>query len=171
MHTFGIECYGLSHEKRGKLDERGASGIFVGYSRKSPAYLVYHPQMRVVRDYRCVKFFDSPSKRLKGDDSGNPRIDEEKLEQGEISLDCTDEQEKLTGETKAGEKEKHYPTRNHRQPTYLEDYQIDECNLNVDCCYQVAMGVPLSSEQAMHSDNKRLQRTPMYNIVQETHET
>jgi hypothetical protein len=80
-------------------------------------------------------------------------MDEEKLEQGEISLDGTDEQEKLTGETQAGEKEKRYPTRNRRQPTYLEDYQIDECNLNVDCCYKVAMGVPLSYEQAMHSDD------------------
>ncbi|ELU15147.1 hypothetical protein CAPTEDRAFT_207817 [Capitella teleta] len=153
MHTFGSECYGLSHEHRGKLDERGASGIFVGYSRKSPAYLVYHPQTRIVRDYRCVKFFDSPSKRLKGDDSGNPRMDEKKLEQGEISLDGTDEQEKLTGETQAGEKEKRYPTRNRRQPTYLEGYQIDECNLNVDCCYKVAMGVPLSYEPAMNSDD------------------
>ncbi|ELU13593.1 hypothetical protein CAPTEDRAFT_204586 [Capitella teleta] len=150
MHTFGSECYGLSHEHRGKLDERGASGIFVGYSRD--------PQTRVVRDYRCAKFFDSPSKCLKGDDSGNPRMDEEKLEQGEISLDGTYEQEKLTGETQAGEKEKRHPTRNRRQPTYLEDYQIDECNLNVIDDLALSEGVVICSYHNVLYGNAESQR-------------
>lgn len=34
-------------------------GKFVGYDKGSPAYLVYHPEMKVVKRHRVVKFTDS----------------------------------------------------------------------------------------------------------------
>ena len=57
MHIFGSVCY--SHEqKRKKLDPKSKRGIFVGYDKESPAYLVYYPDLKRVRRCRCVTFTD-----------------------------------------------------------------------------------------------------------------
>ena len=42
MQKFGSECYAYRQDKR-KLDPRCDKGIFVGYDKNSPAYLVYYP--------------------------------------------------------------------------------------------------------------------------------
>ena len=42
------------HTQCKKLDPRSKKGIFVGYDKRSPAYLVYHPNTNKVE---CVKFF------------------------------------------------------------------------------------------------------------------
>jgi hypothetical protein len=41
-----------------KLGDRSRKGVFVGYDKGSPAYLVYHPETNTVERVRCVKFFD-----------------------------------------------------------------------------------------------------------------
>ncbi|KAJ8050597.1 hypothetical protein HOLleu_03860 [Holothuria leucospilota] len=55
MHTFGSCCYAYVQNKK-KLDARIKEGVFVGYDKGSPAYLVYFPQSQEVRKVRCVKF-------------------------------------------------------------------------------------------------------------------
>ena len=55
MHTFGTICYSYEDGAK-KLDPRGKRGIFVGYDRNSPAYLVYNPKSRKVTKHRCVTF-------------------------------------------------------------------------------------------------------------------
>ena len=42
-----------------KLDPRAEKGIFVGYDRSSPAFLVYCPQAKTVKKVRCVKFTEN----------------------------------------------------------------------------------------------------------------
>ncbi|KAJ8050276.1 hypothetical protein HOLleu_03414 [Holothuria leucospilota] len=42
MRVFGSDCSAYRQEK-GKLDPRCSKGIFVGYDKGSPAYLVYYP--------------------------------------------------------------------------------------------------------------------------------
>ncbi len=44
-----------------KLDERGERGIFGGYDKCSPTYLVYFPEKEIVRTVRTVKFRDKVS--------------------------------------------------------------------------------------------------------------
>lgn len=60
MWIFGSDCYAYRHD-HSKLDSRGDKGIFVGYSRNSPAYLVYNPQTRKVSKHRLVKFITKNS--------------------------------------------------------------------------------------------------------------
>ena len=59
MHVFGAVCYAYVQNPK-KVEPRSKEGIFVGYDKNSPAYLVYFPESMKVERVRCVKFFDSP---------------------------------------------------------------------------------------------------------------
>ena len=43
MHVFGSVCYAYVQDAK-KLEPRSKEGLFVGYDKRSPAYLVYYPQ-------------------------------------------------------------------------------------------------------------------------------
>ena len=58
MLVFGTQCFGYVQNTK-KLDARDKKGIFVGYDRDSPAYLVYYPESNKVERVRCVKFLDN----------------------------------------------------------------------------------------------------------------
>ena len=55
MYIFGSTCYAYVQEKK-KLDARSSKGIFVGYDKSSPSYLVYFPESDVIKKVRCVRF-------------------------------------------------------------------------------------------------------------------
>ena len=55
LHAFGTVCF-ASVKDRSKLDKRAKEGIFVGYDKSSPAYLVYYPEQQVVSKHRVVTF-------------------------------------------------------------------------------------------------------------------
>lgn len=55
LWIFGSECYAYIHDHK-KLDPRCERAIFVGYSKSSPAYLVYNPHTEKVSKHRLVKF-------------------------------------------------------------------------------------------------------------------
>ena len=55
MEIFGSVCYAYVQQKS-KLDARNEECIFVGYCRKSPAYLVYLPEKRCIKRVRVVEF-------------------------------------------------------------------------------------------------------------------
>ena len=57
MRTFGSQCYAYKQDTK-KLDDRCSKGIFVGYDRGSPAYLVYYPETGKVKKHRVVKFVE-----------------------------------------------------------------------------------------------------------------
>ena len=52
MHSFRSVCYNHVQNKK-KLDARGEKGLFVGYARGSPAYLVNFPETGQVKHVRC----------------------------------------------------------------------------------------------------------------------
>ena len=60
MQKFGCTCYALVQNPK-KLDDRSEKGVFVGYDKGSPAFLVYFPDSQIVRKVRCVKFTREPS--------------------------------------------------------------------------------------------------------------
>ena len=51
LHIFGTLCYPYIEEYKKKLDARCSEGIFVGYDKSSPSYLVYHPKSDTVKRY------------------------------------------------------------------------------------------------------------------------
>ena len=57
MHVFGSTCFAYV-QKGKKLDARSKKGVFLGYDRESPAYLVYFPEENKVKRVRCVKFLE-----------------------------------------------------------------------------------------------------------------
>lgn len=56
MAPFGAKCFVVTENHKRKLDDRAQEGIFLGYDRESPAYLIYEPQTMTVRKSRNVKF-------------------------------------------------------------------------------------------------------------------
>ena len=55
MYIFGTVCYAYIQDKK-KLDARSQKGIFVGYDKYSPSFLVYFPECDTIKKVRCVKF-------------------------------------------------------------------------------------------------------------------
>ena len=55
MQIFGSTCYPNVQNSK-KLDARSKKGVFVGYDRDSPCYLVYDPDTHAVSKHRLVKF-------------------------------------------------------------------------------------------------------------------
>ena len=127
------------------MDPRAEKGIFVGYDRSSPAFLVYCPQAKTVRKVRCVKFTEN--------------------------FDNVDETvELLPDSVKPGEPEmpthgnedanvRRYPARDRVRPKYLDDYVTgediddavdDTANCTIDFCYRLA-NVPESYQDAISS--------------------
>ncbi len=58
MHKFGSVCYAYEQNAK-KLDDKAQKGIFVGYDKRSPAFLVHFPQTGTVKKTRNVKFVNS----------------------------------------------------------------------------------------------------------------
>ncbi|GAB1598795.1 hypothetical protein Ahia01_000156700, partial [Argonauta hians] len=55
MRVFGTLCYALVQGTK-KLDDRSMKGLFVGYDKRSPAYLVYFPDTKTIKRVRSVRF-------------------------------------------------------------------------------------------------------------------
>ena len=65
LHLFGSVCYAYEQQKK-KLDPRCSEGLFVGYDKYSPSFLVYFPRTNTIGKYGTVKFTErfpsSPSR-------------------------------------------------------------------------------------------------------------
>ena len=58
MHIFGMTCFCYVQNKM-KLDPHCEKGIFVGYDKQSPGYLIYFLETTAIKRVRCLKFTDS----------------------------------------------------------------------------------------------------------------
>ena len=47
MHIFGTTCFCYVQKKK-KLDPHCEKGIFIGYDKQSPAYLMYFPETMTI---------------------------------------------------------------------------------------------------------------------------
>lgn len=56
LHKFGSSCFAYNSLEKGKLEPRCVQGLFIGYDKKSPAYLVYYADTEKVQKHRLVKF-------------------------------------------------------------------------------------------------------------------
>ena len=171
MHVFGTICYAYVQNKK-KLDARSEKGVFVGYDKGSPAYLVYLPDSGVVKRVRCVKFSD----KFDDIDSQNgPQLPEpETMNENETvamkpAMNETVAMKPAMNEMNERVDEKHeneirrYPQRQREKPKYLDKYvtDIDEdedinvarsVKCNIDYCYRVE-NIPRSFTEADSSSD------------------
>ena len=140
MRVFGCECFAYKQQKK-KLDSRCNKGVFVGYDRHSPAYLVYFPETGKV-----VKF---PTNRATVEQS---KVEEAGNDDDDFMLRRTDGQVTENQNDRAGGecvpentegRNERYPRRERKTPRYLEDYvtSVKEDDLfvsSVDYCYRVS---------------------------------
>ncbi|RUS70255.1 hypothetical protein EGW08_021985 [Elysia chlorotica] len=136
MKPFGSQCYAYVQDKK-KLDPRSTKGIFVGYDRESPAYLVYFPSTGKVYRQRVVKFMSEK------DSEGTSNIHQDDDTDGDELITKPGHVEKPEEETPNGgnNNQRRFPKRATRPPEYLSEYETcyetcDDCQ-NVDyCCYE-----------------------------------
>ncbi len=149
MHVFGSTCYAFVQNAK-KLDDRSRKGVFIGYDKSSPAYLVYHPETNTVEKVRCVKFFDKFVAEAPNDDQDDSIVpNREHTEPMKDTNEQIDENVESTAEVEHSEPR--YPTRTHNKPTYLDEYIIDDnVNHTVDYCFR-AVDIPKCYTQAIKS--------------------
>lgn len=138
----------------------------MGYAKKSPAYLVYHPTLHSVREYRCVKFLNHSDDCPEASPEGSHTPPRETLEvetektgpEEPVDAPATDtDQDNQSTEIPDNIRCSH---REKRKPTYLDDY-VQVANgeeVTVDYCYKAVMGIPRTYHEAMKCpDSKRWQ--------------
>jgi hypothetical protein len=164
MHTFGTKCFGYEQNKT-KLDARCKEGIFVGYDRYSPAYLVYHQDENDVKKYRCVKFTE-PTTNV---------IAQPKLVDDDDDIVVSKREENSEDENSEQSKDKttthhRYPKREISKPKYLEDYCLDDSTKStIDYCCRMSV-VPQSYEEATSSANSTKWKLAMEDEIRSLNE-
>ena len=153
MHIFGSECYSYVQNAK-ELDARSKKGIFVGYDKGSPAYLVYYPESNVIERVRCVKFME--------ENVDVNQIDEEDVvlptPAPSVETIVNDETISTDGTVGLTHEESRYPKRTRNRPKRYDEYVSgsdfeDNANYTVDYCYRAAnipttYGDTLASQEA-----------------------
>ena len=151
MHIFGTTCYMYVEQKK-KLDDRAVKGLFLGYDKGSPAYLIYFPENGTIRKSRNVRFTDKfePKQNCIVDcETDTPQTNH-------VSSENSGGQSTGEGSSKNQSEqisEPRYPTRERTKPEYFEEYQNDKLNSTVDFFYKV-LDVPESYSEAVSSTDR-----------------
>ena len=151
MMMIGSICYGLEQPAK-KLGARSKKGIFVGYDKESPSYLIYFPDKDKIRKYRCVICTDKLYEECKVDE-GDRYVDlgddddfvtRRYVNHHNVLTDDNDVQlpvvveEQNPNESEPGHvlrddndvqlpgvaQEQRYPRREHCIPNHLQDYDL-----------------------------------------------
>ena len=112
MHILGTTsfCYVQNKTNLYPLYEKG---IFVGYDKRSPAYLIYFQESTAIKRVWCVKFADlyNNSPQMKQED--------EHIELSDYISNTYDEKLKGNFNSEGEGKIKRYPTRQRRKSVFL----------------------------------------------------
>jgi len=163
MHVFGTTCFGYEQNKT-KLDARCKKGVFVGYDKNSPAYLVYHSDTNDVRRCRCVKFTDiKPEFEAPADEYDDFEIhktpDPVTVPQSDDIPSVSNNDENTEAEDVVRDDvpvddvriHSRYPKRRCELPKYLRDYDVDDSTkCNIDYCCRLS-AIPQTYQEAISS--------------------
>lgn len=179
MQKFGSTCFAYKQEKS-KFDSRCEQGVFIGYDKNSPAYLVYYPNTEKVQKHRLVKFTaktisereTQTSETHTGYENMNPKIFSSELnvdqsmedepDQGfqrdvpEISPEQADpNQSGRVAETVSRKN----PPRTRKMPAHLQDFEIedteDKLQTCIDFCYRAVCDIPQTYQDAITSTKSK----------------
>ncbi|CAB4032084.1 Hypothetical predicted protein, partial [Paramuricea clavata] len=164
-----------------KLDSRCSKGVFVGYDKNSPSYLVYNPQNGKIMKHRLIRFIKKGSveQHTQTDESSRDCDVHEKSDHDTRSdLDSMrlpvlsaippnavpdeeprDSEGRHCDHTENDSETKRYPQRERNPPRYLEEDTLlpknaDYAHISVDYCYKVC-GLPQNYTEAMGSPQAR----------------
>ena len=166
MRVFGSECYAYKQDK-GKLDPRCTKGIFLGYDRGSPAYLVYFPDTGKVMKHRVVKFLkpnrcvreqQTQTGMLYHDDDDDFVRDHNSTNDVEQSVEEPVESVPIHDDSMSEPAAGRYPKRERKPPAHLADYATgndfedddDQVMFTIDYCYKVC-AFPQNYKEAIES--------------------
>ena len=157
MHIFGSTCFAYVQNAK-KLEARSKEGVFVGYDKGSPAYLVYYPEANKVEKVRCVKFLEQNVcvPKIENDEILSPTplttvdtdVGDQQTTEDRDAVDVSENED-------SGE-DSRYPKRIHNKPKHLDEYVLDgdledDVNYTVDYCYRVA-NIPTTYNDALKSN-------------------
>ena len=154
MRKFGSECYAYNEDVRTKLDVKCTKGIFVGYDRNSPAYLVYYPDSGKVKKRRLIKCLTQNKIEMKSvdvDKNADLQCDDNvTVEECRPHVPHRSHEENLVPQAQDDQR----PQRNRKAPAYLADYEteFDDQVSGVDFCYKVGV-CPRTYNEAINSEN------------------
>ena len=124
MHVFGSTCYAFVQNAK-KLDDRSRKGVFVGYDKDSPAYLVYHPETNKVEKLRCVKFFDNFKTEPEASNDDYDDLIVPNREHVETTVNANEQMDANAGTAGVENNAARYPTRTRNKPRYFDRPIID----------------------------------------------
>lgn len=172
MKKFGSLCYAYK-QNRGKLDPRCDKGVFLGYDKNSPAYLIYFPKTGKVEKHRLIKILNpatmdqqTQSDQMYEDEVYESRKDGEPKQTKDEDIPDGSESSQTESEVKTEDKvdagATRYPSRIRKRPDYLSDYITDvkECEneqmqTSVDYCYRLLCEIPTSFSEAIVSSESK----------------
>ncbi|XP_028405813.1 uncharacterized protein LOC114528393 [Dendronephthya gigantea] len=145
MHVFGTTCYAFLQNTK-KIDAKSRKGIFIGYDRGSPSYLIYYPELDKIEKVRCVKFIDNfqgkdnklndldefvPDRKPSSTSNENPKMPST-VEESSNNLETISEN--VTNNTEVVAEGDRYPTRVRNKPNYFDQSKLDD---TLDPCVYV----------------------------------
>ncbi len=194
MQKFGSECFVYKQDKR-KLDPRSEKGVFIGYDKSSPAYIVYFPDSRKVQKHRLVKFLsktrvEQQTQTTIVDDDDDDDVLKEKANRTRQDVNSSlakdqvsvkEEEQSSSPQTQSVEampEPPRYPSRVRKRPDYLHDYvsqqapdeETDQVQINIDYCYRVTCNIPVTFTEAVTSDRSNEWVTAMDEEMQSLRE-
>ena len=195
MHVFGTVCYPYNIKKT-KLDNRSVKGIFLGYDKGSPAYIVYYPNSGKVLTHRVVTFTDNPSPVRQGNEIINNNLwvhdDDDDfpgyvppqpadippvpiVETEVIDVDAGD----VVGDAPAAGVRRNPPRDRQPPPHLVENYELEDATVdsadyvqdfdNITFCFRASIAVPKTYKQAMSSDDSEKWKDAMDEEMKSLH--
>ena len=158
MQPFGTRCFAYVEGAK-NLETRSIEGIFLGYDKYSPAYLVYYPNSKKVSKVRNVRFVgDFKQKIIESDVLPENKIPSEEDNSVKDKIDRNESAGNKSNESQIGENcektEKRYPDRECNKPKHLDDYVtcVSEQNyLFATYCY--VCDTPQNYSQAINCES------------------
>ena len=198
LQKIGSVCYAYKQLDKGKLDSRCEQGVFVGYDKNSPAYLVYYPEKEKVQKHRLVKFTTKTGaeKETQTCESymgcGNGELHPIVNDNREICVDDKDENvpgqgmqggvsgalPEQTESTQPGRVtetvNRRNPPRTRRRPIHLQEFEtedtVDKLETCVDSCYRAVCDIPQTYREAIMSNKSKQWKTAMDDEVKSLEE-